>query len=258
MSSGNLLEHPTRFLNARSNLPVEVEDIPWFFPTAQMERGRTTSHVNMSFSRIYINTRGMSVQVPVYKCKACSRHVSRPSLSISVCPRFVGKSPSLEKRKKIWQNCRKRTVKAEGSGDASATKRKRLQGLRGVRLGEASHPGPSDLHAWSQNIRSWQAHGTDMLTHARDAKVQLVYMQEHNISHISIPSVSQICRRQQWQALIVPKPVKSNGGVAVFCHESCALTEVSRISSESGQLIHAVLHGGATGHQRPLYLPAPQ
>ena len=63
-------------------------------------------------------------------------------------------------------------------------------------------------------------------------------------SCISIPSVSQICRRQQWQALLVPKPVKSNGGVAVFCHESCALTEVRRISSESGQLIHAVLHGG--------------
>ena len=66
-------------------------------------------------------------------------------------------------------------------GDASATKRKRLQGLRGVRLGEASHPGPSDLHAWSQNIRSWQAHGTDMLTHARDAKVQLVFMHQHSL-----------------------------------------------------------------------------
>ena len=243
MSSGNLLEHPTRYLNARSTFQSRWKTFHGFFQQLKW-KGAHDVPCQHEFSRTYINTRGMSVQVPVYKCKACSRHVSRQSLSISVCPRFVGKSPSLEKRRKIWQNCRKRTVKAEGSGDASATKRKRLQGLRGVRLGEASHPGPSDLHAWSQNIRSWQAHGTDMLTHARDAKVQLVFMQEHNISHISTPSVSQICRRQQWQALIVPKPVKSNGGVAVFCHESCALTEVRRISSESGQLIHAVLHGG--------------
>lgn len=29
-----------------------------------------------------------------------------------------------------------------------------------------------------------------------------------------------------------------------MCHESCSLTEVTRISSESGQLFHAVLHGG--------------
>ena len=51
-----------------------------------------------------------------------------------------------------------------------------------MRLGEASHPGPSDLQAWSQNIRSWQASGTDWLTHASDAKVQLVFMQDRSIT----------------------------------------------------------------------------
>ena len=60
----------------------------------------------------------------------------------------------------------------------------------------------------------------------------------------AFPTASHTCSRQRWQALIVRKSVKSNGGVAILCRESCALNEVSRISSGSGQLIHSVLHGG--------------
>ena len=183
----------------------------------------------------------MSVQVPVYKCTARSRHMSRPSLQC-LSP-FCRQATFPSKKEKNWQTCRKKIVKVEGNGEASATKRKRLHGLRGVSLSEESRPGPSDLHVRSQNIRSWQAHGTDMLTHASDAKVQLVFLQEQN-THISIPTASHTCSRQRWQALIVRKRVEFNGGVAILCRESCGPNEVSRISSGSGQLIHAVLHGG--------------
>ena len=249
LPNGNLLQNPARFVNAKTTFQKRWECFHRVFQQLRW-KGAHDIPLEPVYCRIYTNKKGMPVQVPIHQCVACSRHVSRPTLAVSVCPKVAGKPASTTKRKQVWQDCRKRALLEMNPGDASATKRRKLQGLRGVRVGEASHPGPGSLNVWSQNIHAWHAHGPNMVKEAQKAQVQLVFVQEHNLSPISIPSVSHTCKREQWHSLFVPKPSSNKGGVAILCHDSFALTEVQRIRRESGQLLHAVLHGG----QRDLHV----
>lgn len=72
--------------------------------------------INPVYCRTFANPKGVPIQVPIYKCGACNRHVSRQSLATSLCPQA-----------------------------GQEAKRRTLQGLRGVRVTEASHPGPAPL-----------------------------------------------------------------------------------------------------------------
>ena len=240
---GNLLENPTRFVNAKATFQKRWESFHHVFQQSRW-KGAHDIPLEHVYCRVYTNKRGMPVQVPIHQCVACSRHVSRPSLATSVCPKVAGKPASIAKRKQVWKQCRKRALLESSLGHTNSPKRKKLQGLQGIRVGEASHPGPGSFNVWSQNIRAWHAHGSDMVKEAQKAEVQLVFVQEHNLSAISMPSVTNTCKREQWNSLFVPKPSSNNGGVAILCRDSFAMTEVQRIRRESGQLLHAVVHGG--------------
>ena len=62
-------------------------------------------------------------------------------------------------------------------------------GLRAVRVGEASLPGP-----WSHKVSSWHRHGL------------MVILQEVNITPTSLPSVLRTVQRLGWQMACVPNP----------------------------------------------------
>ena len=240
LPTGDLLQNPTRFVNAKATFKRRWEIFHRVFQQLKW-KGAHVIPLERVYCRVYTNAKGMPIEVPIHQCIACNRHVSRNSLATSVCPNIVGKAASVASRKKVWRICRKRTSLEEKKGDA---KRQKLQGLQGIRIGEARKPGPCSFKTWSQNIHSWHAHGANLLNKAQEAQVQLAFVQEHNLTATSIPAVSHSCKRAQWQSLFIPKPSNSNGGVAILCHESFALTEVQRIHRDSGQLLHAVLHGG--------------
>ncbi len=168
LPSGNLLQNPTRFINAKATFQKRWDSFHRVFQQFRW-KGAHDIPVEHVYSRIYTNKRGMPVPVHIHQCVARSRHVSRPSLAVSVCPKVAGKLASITKRKQVWQDCRKRALLEMNQGDASATERKKLQGLRGVRIGEGSHPGPDSLNVWSQNIHAWHAHGPNMVKEAQKA-----------------------------------------------------------------------------------------
>ena len=116
-------------------------------------------------------------------------------------------------------------------------------GLRAVRIGEASLPGPLPLRVWSHNVSSWHRHGLDLLEQASDANVQALILQECNITAASLPSVSHTVQRQGWQMACVPKPGSRKGGVAVLVQRPLAVQVLQQSSSNQGQLLVTQLHG---------------
>ena len=116
-------------------------------------------------------------------------------------------------------------------------------GLRAVRIGEASLPGPMPLRVWSHNVSSWHRHGLDLLEQASDANVQVLILQECNITAASLPSVSHTVQRQGWQMACVPKPGSRKGGVAVLVQRPLAVQVLQQSSSNQGQLLVTQLHG---------------
>ena len=94
------------------------------------------------------------------------------------------------------------------------------RGLRGQRIGEARHPGPTaeeHLTMWSQNIRSFSKHGMALLDRAQKEGIQLVAMQEINLTQNLLPSIVNNCSRKGWQMLAIPtNKVSSNRGGWLF------------------------------------------
>ena len=109
----------------------------------------------------------------MYNCRACGLCVSSADIAMHVCRLAKGPIPSIQKRKAIWKSCVPPTLNLRNRNrnnekhnpDRPSTIRNSATspGLRGVRVGEAAHPGPSSstdpshnkLKLWSQNLQSW-------------------------------------------------------------------------------------------------------
>lgn len=167
---------------------------------------------------------------------------------ISICSSHPDrkKAPSLKRRKQIWQQCLKIAAQLSKVADGvSATRR----GNRGIRVGEAAHPGPGGdrrLLMWSVNVRSWYANGPRHLDEATEKGVDVVFFQETNLTENACPSVSQAWAIKDWQILLCPTYNKTSnrGGVAIAVRKPFALSLRSQSRSPEGQTISAVLHGG--------------
>ena len=112
-------------------------------------------------------------------------------------------------------------------------------------MGEASHPGSKSSHRlkiWTQNIRSWHAHGPALLSQAEKEGVSIVALQETNVSDVASPGMSNCCHRMGWQVAHVPPSSKNLGGVAILCRKPCALLELRKHSGPEGQFIMVQVH----------------
>lgn len=190
---------------------------------------------------------GKVLQYPRYQCKRCCRTVTAGDMPISICSSHPGRSkaPDLNRRKQIWQKCLQVAAQLSKVADGmSATRR----GKRACRVGEASHPGPSDhnLLLWTVNVRSWYANGPHHLDEAAKHGVSVIFFQETNLSENACPSVSQACASKGWQILLCPTASRTTnrGGVAIAVRQPFALSFRSQSRSPEGQTLTAVLHGG--------------
>ena len=91
---------------------------------------------------------------------------------------------------------------------------------RGVRVGEARKPGPASppfLKLWSINCRSFRKNGFMLLDEAKAGGVQMVALQETNLTAQQTISVDHTCRSKGWQLLHAPLPSfgTNRGGVAL-------------------------------------------
>lgn len=220
---------------------------------------------------------GKTLQFPRYKCKRCDRSITSGDVPVSICclhPQRA-KAPSLTRRKQIWHKCLqdartstpKGAVKVRSKFQSKPKANSGLslrtagtsqigRGLRGIRVGEASHPGPQQslrhgLRVWSVNISSWRSHGASLLEAAKEKGAQVLILQETNMSEVSTPGFSHSVQRAGWQLLHVAPPDRhKKGGVAVLTKDPCALIQVHSYQSGSGQLLVAELQG----LQRPLLI----
>lgn len=96
LPTGNLLENPVRFANAKPTFQKRWESFHHVFQQLGWKGAHDIPLENV-YCRVYTNKRGMPVQVPIHQCVACSRHVSRPSLATSVCPKVAGSRHLLPK-----------------------------------------------------------------------------------------------------------------------------------------------------------------
>ena len=235
---------------------------------------------------------GRTYQCPLYRCQGCQRLVPSSAIPTSIClaSSSSGKVPSEKFRKATWIRCREAaTVTTTNWGSSTrrlrkkqATKKKQKlpkevqhkgtvssaskrglgpkshlssplsRGLRGVRVGEASHPGPvgglDNIKFWSQNIRSFTLHGKALLHRAAESQVHLVAVQETNLGEQSLPSISHRCMQQGWQMMAIPthRGSKNRGGVAILCRQPLTMVEVSKSSSSNGQTLEVEVFGGQT------------
>ena len=162
--------------------------------------------------------------------------VSAADLPSHPCKLAKGPIPSIAKRKEIWKSCnppvlnrRKRkqssTQKTEtiekSTGRSSLSKQVQgtaptSRGLQGVRVGEASHPGPKRSHplkVWSQNLRSWHSNGAALLSQAEKEDVYIVALQETVLAGLACPT-SVIAWVGRW--LMSPHPRKIGEGWQFF------------------------------------------
>ena len=217
-------------------------------------------------------TSGKTYQNPRYRCRKCGHTFPAGEIPTSVCKDNPGKIPSVKKRKELWKQCYDIAAKAEtncgGRGRPCRTKvakqtkvsahqkitlSKRSsgttstkRGLRGQRIGEASNPGPRDFLMWSVNCRSWRKHAYAILDEATSNNIQLVALQETNLSKEAQPSASHTCYHAGWQVLFcAPDSNKSTnrGGVALAVKRPFSLKKLHEETSSEGQTLSAVLHG---------------
>ena len=181
-----------------------------------------------------------------HQCINCQLLFTRSQIPRRTCYAFHGKPASLAVRKKVWQACRAEATKRlskESDGEAATTR-----GLRAQRIGEASHPGPSQaVRMWSQNIRSWHTNGTACLERAQEAGVSLIAFQEMNLRSTAAPAVINTCSRKGWQMIQVSTPnnTTNRGGVSICCREPLGLVPLQQWSSSLGQFILVEVHGAS-------------
>lgn len=207
----------------------------------------------------------------LYKCRKCEICVSASDLPHHPCKLAKGPIPSLAERKEIWKSCnppvlhpgRKKqsskqkpeAVRIRPKSRSSLSKQVRgtapnCRGLRAVRVGEASHPGPGSeasqqkhhLKIWSQNVRSWHANGQELLSKAIDEDVFVLALQETNITDIAFPGMASLCHRMGWQVAHVSPASKNRGGVAILCRKPCVLINIDKYSGPEGQYIMVQVH----------------
>ena len=170
--------------------------------------------------RQYHVKNGVSIWAHFHKCKNCGIEVRRPDWPLYLCPMPKNKKKpfSLDKRKSIWNTCHKKGRKAwQDSKHADGCKPTR-RGLRAKRIGDAANPGPDQCCVWSENIRSWNSNNHDLLTDASKHDVDVLLLQETNISELASATLMNKAQRFGWQAVHVPPPSgqKNRGGVAIL------------------------------------------
>ena len=164
-------------------------------------------------------------------CKLCGLEVSRDAIVRHGCNKAEHKPPPLDEQKTIWGQCKKRAREALGmrplrknrpkvrnARDKGPSSSMATTGLRGVRVGEAKNPGPTDrnLKMWSVNCRSFRTNGFMFLDQAAHHGVHLVAFQETDLTQQQCVSVDHVCRNKGWQLIHAPKSNTGNrGGVAV-------------------------------------------
>ena len=191
----------------------------------------------------------------MYLCNKCGMHVSISDFVTAACKK-TGVLPPLEKRKELWKALRKQVVQRS----KPEPKSRRTHPARGVRIGEAKNPGPKTrgqpvhdhmCRVWSLNVSSWRSNGAAFLEQAEKQKVQILLVQETNLSEVSSPGFSYQASRAGWHVLhVAPNCQGRKGGVAVFTREPCALIQVASSQNSGGQFLCAEL----IGLQRPILI----
>lgn len=151
--------------------------------------------------------------------------------------------PTLKDRKAIWAQCRgeahKTAILSKFADGTRATKK----GLRAKKLGEATNPGPDHLRIWSQNMRSWHTNCLALLEDAASMQVDVLLLQEANVSASATPSIMNQAQRHGWQMIHAAPTSRNRGGVAVLVKPPLAIVELDRQQTENGQFIMAECHG---------------
>ena len=123
------------------------------------------------------------------------------------------------------------------------------RGLRGVRVGEARHPGPSSrtrsfekiqqhLQIWSCNIRSFTKHSKELMRAATEAGIGIMCLQETNISQAAFPSAQHSALRAGWYMLHTPPgDSKKLGGVGILLREPWTAKRLFEFQDKTGQLL---------------------
>ena len=216
------------------------------------------------------------------RCTDCEKWIIRGDIpKANPCPQTVdgGTPPTKSSRIKLWRGFQKKgkealaqsrkeryacaMTKKERARHASAIRCKQRQlskeaagtsmtrrGKRGVRVGEASHPGPSaspkcehPLGIWSCNISSWKKHGESLLQLAAEQRVNVVCAQETNLQGDATASAMWSARRQGWQVAFLPPFGSNRGDLAVAVREPLAVALIDSFAVEDGQNLQVEIHG---------------
>ena len=128
--------------------------------------------------------------------------------------------------------------------DCSAT----LRGLRGRRIGEASHPGPRDrdrpLKIWAHSLSSWHRHGLALLDRANDENVHVLTLCEVNLSRRALASATHVAANKGWHMLAVPTQGPRRGGVAVLVRSPLVALTMEEFTEDQSQGLVVEIHEG--------------
>lgn len=200
-----------------------------------------------SYVHMLTSSNGRTYQVPYFRCQQCQKTISSGDMPGSLCrshPHFA-KAPAFARRKTIWRQCRKIASKEVTKSKAKA-KRKGFSGFAGVRVGEASHPGPDLYHmpkhlrlaTW--NCQSLRKHVAEILQIAEEDSLSLICLQEAGITPKQFPALANLCQRSGWQLAYVPASQVvdgGRGGVALLAKEPLALVTTHTSNETWGQLL---------------------
>jgi exonuclease III len=90
-----------------------------------------------------------------------------------------------------------------------------------------------------------------MVQPAKEASVDVLLLQEANISQMQEASFTHQLHRRGWQTIHQHPPEKGRrGGVALLVREPCALVPLHREAFGEGQFLAAQILGLATPHSR--------
>ena len=262
---GRLINSQKAFDDRWLRLHDVIKTAPW--------NGAHTLERQPAYHRSYRSKTGHTWYRAMYKCLKCGMMVSLSEFPTSTCRPVHGECPSVQRRKKLWKEIRAKVTqrkkpppktkrgpakqKLSNLGDGeSATKK----GLRGIRVGEAQHPGPSAPHhqgkhlrVASWNINSFHKHFAELCRQAKRSKVDLIFIQESGLNSSQLPAASHICRRHGWQLEAVPArhvPGGGRGGIAILSKDNLALTQVEVRTGTWGQILTCEL----IGHELPITL----
>jgi hypothetical protein len=122
------------------------------------------------------------------------------------------------------------------------------RGLRGIRIGEARHPGPREgcaseaeyaephLKILSCNVISWFARRDYILEEAARRQITVILVQESGVTTASIPTAAAHASGCGWEMVASPAPPAraSRGGTLVLAREPFALLSAEIIAHAEG------------------------